>query len=125
MGGVLLCVGFLQEGRPERVELMRVEEDELVVDGRQPVVDDDLLPLAAPPDPEPEQEQNQFSSVLYVVTSGQSYKALYDCNLQLLSWTDYKFAHIMSLELLFTIVKCLKDWPKYFEAVLDLSVIQS
>ena len=38
---------------------------------------------------------------------GQSYKAFYDRNLQLYSRTDCKFAHIMTLELKFTIVKCL------------------
>ena len=29
--------------------------------------------------------------------SGQSYKALYDCNLQTYNRTDYKIAHIMTL----------------------------
>ena len=34
-----------------------------------------------------------------IVLSGQSYKALYDRNLQLLSRTDYKIAYITTLEL--------------------------
>ena len=41
--------------------LVGVKKDQLVADGRQPVVDDDLLPLAAPPDPEPSNNKKLVS----------------------------------------------------------------
>ena len=49
-----LCVSLFEESRPQLTLVLPAHEDELVLDGGEPVVDADLLPLAAPPQPEAE-----------------------------------------------------------------------
>ena len=53
---------------------------------------------------------NSFSLVVFIfcekVSCGQSYKALYDRNLRLKSHMTREIAHITTLGLLITIVKC-------------------
>ena len=43
--------------------------------------------------------RNPFLNAFADLSSGQSYKALSDCNLRLWTRTYYKFAHITTLEL--------------------------
>ena len=49
-----LCVGLFEERGPQLTVVLAAHEDELPLDGGEAVVDADLLPLAAPPQPEAE-----------------------------------------------------------------------
>ena len=49
-----LCVCLFEEGGPQLTLVLAAHEDELPLDGGEAVVDADLLPLAAPPQPEAE-----------------------------------------------------------------------
>lgn len=53
--GGLLGVGLLQQRAPKLVAVVRLQEDEFAVPGRQPVVDDDVHPRAVAPEPAPEE----------------------------------------------------------------------
>ena len=49
-----LCIGLFEESWPQLTLVLAAHEDELVLDCGEAVVDADLLPLAAPPQPEAE-----------------------------------------------------------------------
>lgn len=49
-GGHSLGIGFLQQGAPELSVVGRVEEDQAVLEGGQPVIDDHVQPLAVLPE---------------------------------------------------------------------------
>ena len=49
-----LCVCLFEERGPQLTLVLAAHEDELSLDGGEAVVDADLLPLAAPPQPEAE-----------------------------------------------------------------------
>lgn len=49
-----LCVSLLQETRPKLVPGRGVDEDQFVANRRQPVIDQNLFPVSAPPNSEPE-----------------------------------------------------------------------
>ena len=49
---ILLCVGFLEQGAPELIALLRVHVDELIVSGRQLIINQYLDPTSILPEHE-------------------------------------------------------------------------
>lgn len=48
----LLGVGFLQQSTPEFILTLWADEDEFIVDGRQPVIYNNIIPHTVSPEPE-------------------------------------------------------------------------
>ena len=75
-----LRVGLLQQGAPELVPLFRVDKQQLPILHRQPVIDDDVHPLAELPELKSERAEGLFfkeSVEILVHQSPTHYKAFF------------------------------------------------